>query len=310
MTVVRYVLVKVRPGVSLDEFEKFEREVDYVKAMENPSIVSYRTHRIEDLDPGIDGGPWDFMERIEVTSRAEYEKQAASGSKEFLDLLYSKWLDRSKTVAIWSELSRATRRNTMAIVRYVFAALKPGVDPEVYERYEREVDYAVAAKMKTIVSYRTHRLTERRRHLGRRAVGLSRADRDHRPRRLRRGDQDGRRGPDRRALREVSRQGEDQVGLDRPRRSVSEIAVLAGKVALVTGSSSGAGVAIARELARHGARVAVHCRSAINEAVTWRARIRKSGGDAAASRPTSRRPMRAPRWSTRSSAPSARSRCW
>jgi hypothetical protein len=65
MTVVRYVLVKVRPGVSLDEFEKFEREVDYVKAAQNPSIVSYRTHRIEDLDPGIEGGPWDCMERIE-----------------------------------------------------------------------------------------------------------------------------------------------------------------------------------------------------------------------------------------------------
>ena len=81
MTVVRYVLVKVRPGVSLDEFEKFEREVDYVKAAQNPSIVSYRTHRITGLDPGIEGGPWDFMERIEVTSRAEYEKQAATGSK-------------------------------------------------------------------------------------------------------------------------------------------------------------------------------------------------------------------------------------
>jgi len=103
MTVVRYVLVKVRPGVSLDAFEKFEREVDYVKAAQNPSIVSYRTHRITDLDPGIDGGPWDFMERIEVTSRADYEKQAATGSKKFLDLLYSKWLDRSKTVAIWSD---------------------------------------------------------------------------------------------------------------------------------------------------------------------------------------------------------------
>ena len=47
---------------------------------------------------------WDFMERIEITSRADYEKQAASGSKEFLDLLYTKYLDRSKTVALWSEL--------------------------------------------------------------------------------------------------------------------------------------------------------------------------------------------------------------
>lgn len=104
MAVVRYVLVKLRPDVPIDEFERFEREVDYVKAAQNPSIVSYRTHRVTDLDMGIEGGPWDFMERIEVISQAAYEKQAATGSKEFLDLLYTKYLDRSKTVAIWSEL--------------------------------------------------------------------------------------------------------------------------------------------------------------------------------------------------------------
>ena len=104
MTVVRYVLVALKPGVPIDEFERFEREVDYVKAAQNPSIVSYRTHRINELATGVEGGPWDLMERIEVTSREAYEKQAASGSKEFLDLLYSKYLDRSKTVAFWSEL--------------------------------------------------------------------------------------------------------------------------------------------------------------------------------------------------------------
>ncbi len=103
MTVVRYVLVALKPGVPIDEFERFEREVDYAKAAKNPSIVSYRTHRITGLDAGIEGGPWDFMERIEVTSQADYEKQAATGSKEFLDLLYTKYLDRSKTISIWSE---------------------------------------------------------------------------------------------------------------------------------------------------------------------------------------------------------------
>jgi hypothetical protein len=104
MAVVRYVLVKLRPGVDIDAFERFEREVDYVKAAQNPSILSYRTHRITGLDVGIEGGPWDFMERIEVTSRVDYEKQAAGGSREFLDLLYTKYLDRSKTVSIWCEL--------------------------------------------------------------------------------------------------------------------------------------------------------------------------------------------------------------
>ena len=104
MTVVRYVLVALKPGVPIDEFERFEREVDYVRSAKNPAIVSYRTHRVTELAAGIEGGPWDFMERIEVTSRAAYEKQAATGSKEFLDLLYSKYLDRAKTVAFWSEL--------------------------------------------------------------------------------------------------------------------------------------------------------------------------------------------------------------
>jgi hypothetical protein len=103
MAVVRYVLVKAQA-------RRGDRRVRALRARgrlrqggENPSIVSYRTHRITDLDTGIEGGPWDFMERIEVTSQADYEKQAATGSKAFLDLLYTKYLDRSKTVSIWSE---------------------------------------------------------------------------------------------------------------------------------------------------------------------------------------------------------------
>jgi hypothetical protein len=48
--------VKLKPGVSIDEFEKFEREVDYVKAAQNPSIVSYRTHRMDELDVGVKCG--------------------------------------------------------------------------------------------------------------------------------------------------------------------------------------------------------------------------------------------------------------
>ena len=98
----------------------------------------------------------------------------------------------------------------MAIVRYVFAALKPGVDPDVYEKYEREVDYAIAAKMKTIVSYRTHRLT----HVVGTLEGgpgdyLDGSRSPTAPPTRRRSS--GPRRRDRRALREVSRQGEDQI---------------------------------------------------------------------------------------------------
>ncbi|MBI1735922.1 MAG: SDR family oxidoreductase [Candidatus Rokubacteria bacterium] len=58
--------------------------------------------------------------------------------------------------------------------------------------------------------------------------------------------------------------------------------VLDGKVALVTGASRGTGVDIARHLARAGARVAVHYRTARDAAGEVVATIRADGGEAAA----------------------------
>lgn len=61
---------------------------------------------------------------------------------------------------------------------------------------------------------------------------------------------------------------------------MSEGTRFAGKVALVTGSSSGAGAAIALELARRGAIVAVHCRTNIVDAEAVVGRIVLVGGKA------------------------------
>ncbi len=62
---------------------------------------------------------------------------------------------------------------------------------------------------------------------------------------------------------------------------MSEETFLEGKVALVTGASSGAGVDIARELARRGARVAVHYRRSRAGAEAVVEAIRAAGGEAA-----------------------------
>jgi NAD(P)-dependent dehydrogenase (short-subunit alcohol dehydrogenase family) len=55
-----------------------------------------------------------------------------------------------------------------------------------------------------------------------------------------------------------------------------------GKVILVTGSSSGTGASIARTFARHGARVAIHCRSDIAAAEGLALELTGEGHDALA----------------------------
>ena len=103
MAIVRFVLAKLKPGVSPEDYERFEREVDYVVASKLTTIVSYRTHRITEAGARLQGGPWDYIERIEVTDRAAYEAELAREGKTLIDELYAKYLDRAYTTSIWSE---------------------------------------------------------------------------------------------------------------------------------------------------------------------------------------------------------------
>jgi hypothetical protein len=103
-TIVRYVLAKMKPGVSREDYERFEREVDYVVSSRIKSIVSYRTHRITEVGDKLTPMGWDYIERIEITDRAAYDKELAEKGKQLLDELYGKYLDRSYTTSIWSEL--------------------------------------------------------------------------------------------------------------------------------------------------------------------------------------------------------------
>ncbi len=104
MATVRYVLARMKPGVSREDYERFEREVDYVFSAKLKTIVSYRTHRITEAGARLAGGPWDYLERIEGTDRKAYEEELAREGQAFLDELYGTYLDRAYTTSIWSEL--------------------------------------------------------------------------------------------------------------------------------------------------------------------------------------------------------------
>ena len=103
MAIVRFVLAKLKPGVSPEDYERFEREVDYVVAAKLKTIVSYRTHRITEAGARLQGGPWDYIERIEVTDRKAYEEELAHEGEALIGELYAKYLDRAYTTSIWSE---------------------------------------------------------------------------------------------------------------------------------------------------------------------------------------------------------------
>jgi hypothetical protein len=103
MTIVRFVLAALKPGVTAEAYERFEREVDYAVAAKMTTIVSYRTHRLTEVTPGIGGGPWHYLERIEISDREAYERELATVGKDLIDELYAKYLDRARTVSFWSE---------------------------------------------------------------------------------------------------------------------------------------------------------------------------------------------------------------
>ena len=104
MAIVRYVFAALKPGVDPEVYEKYEREVDYAVAAKMKTIVSYRTHRLTSVVGTREGGPWDYLERIEITDRAAYDAEIKTVGADLIAELYEKYLDKSKTKSVWTVL--------------------------------------------------------------------------------------------------------------------------------------------------------------------------------------------------------------
>jgi len=102
---VRYVITTLKAGVKPEEYERWLREYDYRVAKTFPSIISYRTHRIEGPIDGAAQAGWHYIERIEVRNKDQYAKDLTSpAGQELIRQLYDRYLERAKNVFFWSEV--------------------------------------------------------------------------------------------------------------------------------------------------------------------------------------------------------------
>jgi hypothetical protein len=96
---VRFLISTLKPGVAPAEYEAWVRERDYALVRSKPNYISYTVHRIR---RPIDGGPdlgWQYIERIEVRSLEQHDRDLASPEGVALrEELYGRFLDQSKNI--------------------------------------------------------------------------------------------------------------------------------------------------------------------------------------------------------------------
>jgi len=73
MTTV-YWLVKLRPGVSAEDYQRFVQKVDYPEVQHIASIRSYQSNRVLDSLPEGSVLPFDFIDVVEVEDLAAYAR--------------------------------------------------------------------------------------------------------------------------------------------------------------------------------------------------------------------------------------------
>ena len=75
---VRFLISTLKPGVDPAEYEQWVRERDYALVRTLPNYVSYQVHRISGPIAGAADAGWQYIERIEVKSLEQHDRDLAS----------------------------------------------------------------------------------------------------------------------------------------------------------------------------------------------------------------------------------------
>jgi hypothetical protein len=101
---VRFLISTLKPGVDPADYEAWVRDRDYALVRSLPNYVSYKVHRIRSPIQGAPDSGWQYIERIEVKSIEQHDKDLASpAGVQLREELYGKFLDRSKNIYFASD---------------------------------------------------------------------------------------------------------------------------------------------------------------------------------------------------------------
>lgn len=101
---VRFLISTLKSGVDPAEYEAWVRARDYALVRTLPNYLSYTVHRIRGPIAGAEHSGWQYIERIEVRSLEQHDRDLASpeGIK-LREELYGRFLDRSKNIYFASD---------------------------------------------------------------------------------------------------------------------------------------------------------------------------------------------------------------
>jgi hypothetical protein len=102
---VRFVITTLKPGVDPQEYEAWVLKYDRPFTCTHPNYKSYNVHRIFGSIQGAEGSGWQYVERIELESLEQHDRDLASPEgRAIIEELERRFIDASKTVYFASEI--------------------------------------------------------------------------------------------------------------------------------------------------------------------------------------------------------------
>ena len=152
---------RLQPGTDTAVYARFARDVDYPAASRVPSIIRYRSHRIQGPCLGDAEPDYDYVETAEITDIEAYRKDLEQHPA--VQEVHGAFEQYVRSVGnfrcdVLDDPSLPQKGGEWMSVVFWFSRLQPGVDPAEYEKWVREVDYVAAKQIASLIRYRVHRI--------------------------------------------------------------------------------------------------------------------------------------------------------